>query len=300
MQATVSPENFCKGKVALRGLIVKNSLNKELAQVHRDGRQDGFTGVIFLKKLEQDTFRMAPRISPQKDAMHHVITKTDKTGKLEVKFINAVKGRGVFATHSFNKGDFIVEYRALMPLEKMALLDEGEEITYDYGGNDCPWRTKSPTDGLHMDAVEQGNPVTLPEIQTDDASGLCSSFLQSPTDGLHMDAVEQGNPVTLPEIQTDDASGLCSSFLQSPTDGLHMDAVEQGNPVTLPEIQTDDASGLCSSFLQSPTDGLHMDAVEQGNPVTLPEIQTDDASGLCSSFLQVQLCLCLDCNLRVP
>ncbi|XP_078790071.1 uncharacterized protein LOC105358446 isoform X3 [Oryzias latipes] len=299
-------------------------------------------------------FRMAPRISPQKDAMHHVITKTDKTGKLEVKFINAVKGRGVFATHPFNKGDFIVEYRGDMinekecerrkrvyhhscatfmfafrwkekiwcidasredgslgrfvndehrcPNSKMKKIDvngvphlclfalhniqEGEEITYDYGGNDCPWRTKSPTDGLHMDAVEQGNPVTLPEIQTDDASGLCSSFLQSPTDGLHMDAVEQGNPVTLPEIQTDDASGLCSSFLQSPTDGLHMDAVEQGNPVTLPEIQTDDASGLCSSFLQSPTDGLHMDAVEQGNPVTLPEIQTDDASELCSSFLQ--------------
>lgn len=41
-------------------------------------------------------FRMAPRISPQKDAMHHVITKTDKTGKLEVKFINAVKGEDVF------------------------------------------------------------------------------------------------------------------------------------------------------------------------------------------------------------
>ena len=36
---------------------------------------------------------MPPRTSPLTDARHHVGLKTDKTWKLEVKFINAVKGK---------------------------------------------------------------------------------------------------------------------------------------------------------------------------------------------------------------
>lgn len=36
---------------------------------------------------------MPPRISPLKDASDHVVSKTDKTTKLEVKYINAVKGK---------------------------------------------------------------------------------------------------------------------------------------------------------------------------------------------------------------
>ncbi len=37
---------------------------------------------------------MPPRISPLKDTIHHVVTKSDKA-KLEVKYINAVKGKVV-------------------------------------------------------------------------------------------------------------------------------------------------------------------------------------------------------------
>uniref|UniRef100_A0AAV2MIN6 SET domain-containing protein n=1 Tax=Knipowitschia caucasica TaxID=637954 RepID=A0AAV2MIN6_KNICA len=54
---------------------------------------------------------MPPRLSPLNDACHHVGAKTDKTWKLEVKFIDAVKGRGLFAVGSICKGDFVVEYR---------------------------------------------------------------------------------------------------------------------------------------------------------------------------------------------
>ncbi|KAG1940493.1 N-lysine methyltransferase KMT5A [Pimephales promelas] len=57
---------------------------------------------------------MPPRISPLKDAMHHVVSKTDKTFKLDVKYISAVKGRGLFAKAAFCKGDFVVEYRGDM------------------------------------------------------------------------------------------------------------------------------------------------------------------------------------------
>lgn len=39
---------------------------------------------------------MLPRLSPLKDACHHVGLKTDKTQKLEVKFSNAVKIKMMF------------------------------------------------------------------------------------------------------------------------------------------------------------------------------------------------------------
>ncbi|XP_069033786.1 N-lysine methyltransferase KMT5A-A-like isoform X1 [Embiotoca jacksoni] len=60
------------------------------------------------------TFEMTMNISPLKDAMKHVRSKTDKTLKLEVKYINAVKGRGIFALRPFCKGEFVVEYRGDM------------------------------------------------------------------------------------------------------------------------------------------------------------------------------------------
>ncbi|XP_034545479.1 N-lysine methyltransferase KMT5A-like [Notolabrus celidotus] len=153
---------------------------------------------------------MPPRVSPFKDAFKYVCSKTDKTSKLELKYINAVKGHGVFALASFSKGDCVLEYRGDMidgaeshrrrsiyhpaclafmffskwrgktrcieasrddgsfgrlvndehsrPNCRMKKLDingkphlclfalhdiqQGEEITYDYGGDDCPWRMK--------------------------------------------------------------------------------------------------------------------------------------------------------------
>ncbi|XP_051802894.1 uncharacterized protein LOC110968623 isoform X9 [Acanthochromis polyacanthus] len=50
------------------------------------------------------------RISPQQDAEKHIRLKTDKEGLREV-FVNSFKGRGVFASIPFSKGDFVVEYR---------------------------------------------------------------------------------------------------------------------------------------------------------------------------------------------
>ncbi|KAJ8253418.1 hypothetical protein GJAV_G00212730 [Gymnothorax javanicus] len=51
------------------------------------------------------------RINPTDDAVHYIINRKDKTGKLEVRYISSFKGRGLFATASFGKNDFVVEYR---------------------------------------------------------------------------------------------------------------------------------------------------------------------------------------------
>ncbi|KAM9750700.1 N-lysine methyltransferase KMT5A-like [Menidia menidia] len=151
------------------------------------------------------------RRTPEVDALEHAGKGTDKTSKLDVKYINTFKGRGVFATATFLKGEFVVEYRGdlidskeeerrrklyhaksvvfmfgfrwrektwcidasredgsfgrlvnddhLHPNCKMkkmisegkphlflfALRDilPGEEITYNYGGSDWPWRKKA-------------------------------------------------------------------------------------------------------------------------------------------------------------
>ncbi|XP_016537083.1 N-lysine methyltransferase KMT5A-A-like [Poecilia formosa] len=50
------------------------------------------------------------RIKPKEDAKYYIDTKTDKVG-LDVKYINVFKGHGIFATTSFQKGDFLCEYQ---------------------------------------------------------------------------------------------------------------------------------------------------------------------------------------------
>lgn len=52
-----------------------------------------------------------PRITPLQDAMKHILSEKDKSQMLEIKYINQVKGRGIFTLAVFNQGDFVVEYR---------------------------------------------------------------------------------------------------------------------------------------------------------------------------------------------
>ncbi|XP_073697250.1 uncharacterized protein [Garra rufa] len=190
---------------------------------------------------------MSPRIHSLKDAMHHVVSKTDKTFKLEVKYINAVKGRGLFAKGSICKGDFVVEYRgdiinnaelqkrkkryhassaAFMfefkwrrktwcidasredgsfgrivnddhkhPNCKMKKMDvngkphlclfalndikEGEEITYDYGEEDYPWRTQKTSIAAYNKAESDSDPSL--QSKMNDATGQNNSSQQIAT-----------------------------------------------------------------------------------------------------------------------
>ncbi|MED6243449.1 hypothetical protein ATANTOWER_020272 [Ataeniobius toweri] len=50
------------------------------------------------------------RINPKEDAKYYIDSRKDKVG-LDVKYINAFKGRGIFATTFFQKGDFLLEYQ---------------------------------------------------------------------------------------------------------------------------------------------------------------------------------------------
>ncbi|KAG7226325.1 hypothetical protein INR49_003077 [Caranx melampygus] len=149
------------------------------------------------------------RISPKDDAKYHVSTGKDKPG-FDVQHISVFKGRGVFTSAPFEKGDFLLEYQGELiskqecerrqrlyrnslkvfmfefkfngklwcvdaakedgtlgrlvnddhvnPNAKMKYMmvegkphlclfatrdiSPGEEITYDYGDSDWPWRCK--------------------------------------------------------------------------------------------------------------------------------------------------------------
>ncbi|XP_048853094.1 uncharacterized protein LOC125721136 isoform X6 [Brienomyrus brachyistius] len=182
---------------------------------------------------------MPPRISPLKDAIHYVVSKTDKTWKLDVKYINAEKGRGIFAKGLICKGDFVVEYRGEMinnaesqrrrklyhpsctafmfafkwrgkmycidaskedgsfgrlvnddhrhPNCRMKKIDvngnphlclfalndinEGEEISYDYGGDDCPWRKQATSITANAMGPDDSQPSLLSKTPIYDATG---------------------------------------------------------------------------------------------------------------------------------
>ncbi|XP_048829702.1 uncharacterized protein LOC125706891 isoform X7 [Brienomyrus brachyistius] len=185
---------------------------------------------------------MSRRISPLNDAISHVATKTDKSTKLEIKYISPLKGRGVFTLAPFLHGDFIVEYRGelinfaessrrrevyhksctvfmfdfkwssrtwcidasiedgsfgrlvnddhrnpncRMKVIKVdgkphlclfALRDikEGEEITYDYGTNDWPWREKHLTNDMTAEKTDKDSGETN-QMVTDEDDHLVTS-----------------------------------------------------------------------------------------------------------------------------
>ncbi|KAM4041497.1 uncharacterized protein ACNLHF_012512 isoform 1-T1 [Anomaloglossus baeobatrachus] len=62
------------------------------------------------------------RITPEKDAIPYVSAITDKPG-LTMKYINPLKGRGVFAETEIEKGSFVAEYRG-----ELINFDESQKI----------------------------------------------------------------------------------------------------------------------------------------------------------------------------
>ncbi|TRY83678.1 hypothetical protein DNTS_027968 [Danionella cerebrum] len=86
---------------------------------------------------------MPRRTTPLQDAINHILTERDKNSMLEIKHINPVKGRGIFALADFSQGEFVVEYRGEL-IDAAEAENRRTEITYDYGGKEWPWRKEIP------------------------------------------------------------------------------------------------------------------------------------------------------------
>ncbi|XP_042612413.1 uncharacterized protein LOC109073813 isoform X2 [Cyprinus carpio] len=258
--------------------------------------------------------------------MHHVVSKTDKTFKLEVKYINAVKGRGLFAKGSICKGDFVVEYRgdiisdaelqrrrkryhtssaAFMfefkwrgktwcidasredgsfgrivnddhkhPNCKMKKIDvngqphlclfalndikEGEEISYDYRGEDYPWRTQMTSTAANTRADGDSDPSLRSKTQMNDTTGQNNSPQQMKDEDLQdSDELFDSTPESSDYYFTDTTS-------ESDCDG---DAYLLPNQTKLQllydELEVDESGSLSSLDCDTtPPDKMHSLASE--------------------------------------
>ncbi|TRY84947.1 hypothetical protein DNTS_019025 [Danionella cerebrum] len=255
-------------------------------------------------------FEMPPRVSPLKDACHHVGLKTDKTWKLEVKFINAVKGRGLFAVRPFCKGDFVVEYRGDLVDEAeaerrrrvyhtscaaffflfkwrgkvwcidasredgsfgrlvndehrhpncrmkkvevegkphlclFALKDikDGEEISYDYGGDDCPWRVQMELCANVCHPVKGSNPAVMSEKETEEASCPLDTPQQMELCAKVCHPVKGSNPAVMSEKETEEASCPLDTPQQMELCAKVCHPVKGSNPAVMSEKETEEAS----------------------------------------------------------
>ncbi|XP_043094725.1 uncharacterized protein rnf214 isoform X2 [Puntigrus tetrazona] len=218
--------------------------------------------------------------------MHHIVSKTDKTFKLEVKYISAAKGRGLFAKGSISKGEFVVEYRgdiinhaelesrrkryhtssaAFMfefkwrgktwcidasredgsfgrivnddhkhPNCKMKKIDvngrihlclfalndikEGEEITYQYGGEDYPWRTQKTSIAANTKAESDSKPS--PKSKMNNATCQNNSPQQIVTQlrnesEIFVPRLRQTNSIIMKDKDLDDSDELFDSTPES-------------------------------------------------------------------------------------
>ncbi|XP_067234422.1 uncharacterized protein [Chanodichthys erythropterus] len=269
---------------------------------------------------------MPPRISPLKDAMHHVVSKTDKTFKLDVKYINAEKGRGVFAKSSFCKGDFVVEYRGDMindaelqrrrkryhascaafmfdfkwrgktwcidasredgsfgrivnddhkhPNCKMKKIDvngkphlclfalndikEGEEITYDYGGEDYPWRTQMSSIAVDT-STGDSDPSLRSETRVDDESAHISS------------------PQLMSSIAVDTSTGDSDPSLRSET-RVDDESAHISSPQLMSSIAVDTSTGDSDPSLRSET-RVDDESAHISSPQLMSSIAVDTSTG---------------------
>ncbi|XP_055010787.1 inactive histone-lysine N-methyltransferase 2E-like [Boleophthalmus pectinirostris] len=237
------------------------------------------------------------RVTPQSVAEQHVISGTDQTAMLDVKYINPTKGRGVFALSPFQKRDFVVEYRGqLIDLEEsergrriynakclgfmfdfmwhgkkwcidaamedgslgrlvnddhvhpncrmkrilvgrkphlclFAVRDihSGEEITYDYGDDNWPWREKadgdSPDEAVENPVMQQEE-VSPPSLQADG---------DSPNEAVENPVMQQ-EEVSPPSLQADG---------DSPNEAVENPVMQQ-EEVSPPSLQ----SGSGDSFVK--------------------------------------------------
>ncbi|XP_056292494.1 N-lysine methyltransferase KMT5A-A-like [Pseudoliparis swirei] len=182
----------------------------------------------------QENMHRRRRLNPKADANFYIDTGGDKVG-LDIKYINAFKGRGIFTSALFEKGDFLLEYRGELisqqecerrqrlhndclkvfmfefyfngklwcfdaakedgslgrlvndnnvnPNAKMKYLNiqgkphlclfatrdisQGEEVTYNYGDSDWPWRCKlQKSEGKSSDGRQGERPSTSEPSQS--------------------------------------------------------------------------------------------------------------------------------------
>ncbi|KAL7877394.1 hypothetical protein SRHO_G00040370 [Serrasalmus rhombeus] len=126
-------------------------------------------------------------------------------------------------------------------------IKEGEEVTYDYGGEDCPWRTKVGEETANDANVENSNhPFHLKTGDEHNVKTQQISSIQADT----MAACNFGRTL-LSKSQMDDATGPTNTTQQ--TSSVTDDAMvaHDSRPSHLSKSQMDDATGPTNTTQQN-------------------------------------------------
>ncbi|KAK3541018.1 hypothetical protein QTP86_011209 [Hemibagrus guttatus] len=192
------------------------------------------------------------KASPKKEAADFTATGKDKDG-FDVKYISSDKGRGVFSCVHFNKGDFLVEYRGQL-INKLECdhrqkvyhdalkvfmfefrfngkllwsINPGEEITYNYGDSEWPWRSKTASEKHQLQPQEMST-------TSNEAVSEADPF--TPTTAVTLEAIkqrEQNGAGTVPEVTTSPTVVKDKSETVVPTEDT-----EKNEAGTVPEVTT--------------------------------------------------------------
>ncbi|KAK3560818.1 hypothetical protein QTP86_019507 [Hemibagrus guttatus] len=192
------------------------------------------------------------KASPKKEAADFTATGKDRDG-FDVKYISSEKGRGVFSCVHFNKGDFLVEYRGQL-INKLECdhrqkvyhdalkvfmfefrfngkllwsINPGEEITYNYGVSEWPWRSKTASEKHQLQPQEMST-------TSNEAVSKADPF--TPTTAVTLEAIkqrEQNEAGTVPEVTTSPTVVKDKSETVVP-----IEDTEKNEAGTVPEVTT--------------------------------------------------------------
>ncbi|KAK3508200.1 hypothetical protein QTP70_017325 [Hemibagrus guttatus] len=192
------------------------------------------------------------KASPKKEAADFTATGKDKDG-FDVKYISSDKGRGVFSCVHFNKGDFLVEYRGQL-INKLECdhrqkvyhdalkvfmfefrfngkllwsINPGEEITYNYGDSEWPWRSKTASEKHQLQPQE---------MSTTSSEAVSEADPFTPTTAVTLEAIkqrEQNEAGTVPEVTTSPTVVKDKSETVVP-----IEDTEKNEAGTVPEVTT--------------------------------------------------------------
>ncbi|XP_028274353.1 uncharacterized protein LOC114449059 isoform X3 [Parambassis ranga] len=167
-------------------------------------------------------------------------------------------------------------------------IKEGEEITYDYGGEDYPWRTQTAFIELVPVATDD---TPLPSLQeTDIDNGTCPSSTDQQTAFIELVPVATDD-TPLPSLQeTDIDNGTCPSSTDQQTAFIELVPVATDD-TPLPSLQeTDIDNGTCPSSTDQQTAFIELVPMATDD-TPLPSLQeTDIDNGTCPSSTDQQFC----------
>ncbi|KAK1793183.1 hypothetical protein P4O66_011592, partial [Electrophorus voltai] len=130
------------------------------------------SNVMFHKCVSNPFISVGKRKTPILDAKQHVCARRDKS-TLESRFLNAIKGYGVFATALIEEGSFIAEYRG-------ALRDAGKCVpdaySYYFIYNDTRYCVDASVDDGSLGRLinDDSNPNSkMKVIPVNDVPHLC-------------------------------------------------------------------------------------------------------------------------------